>query len=141
MLNLGRLQVLCEVVNRGSFSAAAEALSYTQSAVSQSIARLAAETGAALVVRDRRGVRPTAVGTTLVAHAETIFAQVRAAEADLAAVMGLRAGRLRVASFPSGGAALMPMAVARFRRAHPDVALTLPEGEPEEMARRLRWGA
>ena len=45
MLNLARLQVLCEVVNRGSFSAAAEALSYTQSAVSQSIARLEAETG------------------------------------------------------------------------------------------------
>lgn len=140
MLNLGRLQVLCEVVHRGSFSAAAEALSYTQSAVSQSIARLEAETGAALVVRDRRGVRPTAVGTTLVAHAETIFAQVRAAEADLAAVMGLRAGRLRVASFPSGGATLMPLAVARFRRAHPDVALTLTEGEPEEIGPRLRSG-
>ncbi len=140
MLNLGRLQVLCEVINRGSFSAAAEALSYTQSAVSQSISRLEAETGAALVVRDRRGVSPTAVGTTLVAHAERIFAQVQEAEADLAAVMGLRAGRLRVASFPSGGASLMPMAVARFRRAHPDVALTLIEGEPEEIAPRLRSG-
>jgi DNA-binding transcriptional LysR family regulator len=140
MLNLGRLHVLCEVVTRGSFSAAAEALSYTQSAISQSIARLEAETGTTLVVRDRRGVRPTAAGATLVAHANTIFAQVQAAESDLAAVMGLRAGRLRVASFPSGGAALMPLAVARFRRAHPDVALTLTEGEPEEIAPRLRSG-
>lgn len=140
MLNLGRLQVLREVITRGSFSAAAEALSYTQSAISQSIARLEAETGAALVVRDRRGVRPTAAGAALAAHAETIFEQVRAAEADLAAIMGGRAGRLRVASFPSGGATLMPMAVARFRRAHPDVALTLVEGEPEEIAPRLRAG-
>ena len=56
MLNLGRLQVLCEVIGRGSFSAAAEALSYTQSAVSQSIARLEAETGTTLVIRDRRGI-------------------------------------------------------------------------------------
>jgi DNA-binding transcriptional LysR family regulator len=140
MLNLSRLQVLREVIARGSFSAAAEALSYTQSAISQSIARLEAETGTALVVRDRRGVRPTAAGATLAAHAETIFEQVRAAEADLAAIMGGRAGRLRVASFPSGGATLMPMAVARFRRAHPDVALTLVEDEPEEIAPRLRAG-
>ena len=140
MLNLGRLQVLCEVVARGSFSAAAEALSYTQSAVSQSIARLEAETGAKLVVRDRRGIRPTAAGATLVDHAEAIFAQVQAAEAELDAVLGVRAGRLRVASFPSAGATLMPLAVARFRQTHPDVALTLAEGEPEEIAPRLRTG-
>jgi DNA-binding transcriptional LysR family regulator len=140
MLNLGRLRVLSEVVGRGSFSAAAEALSYTQSAVSQSIARLEAETGATLVVRDRRGIRPTVAGAALVEHAETILAQVEAAEADLAAVLGVRAGRLRVASFPSAGATLMPLAVAAFRRQHPDVALTLAEGEPEEIAPRLRAG-
>src|SRR5579875_1746939 len=140
MLNLGRLQVLCEVVNRGSFSAATDALSYTQSAVSQAIARLEAETGTTLVIRGRRGVRPTAAGATLITHAEAIFAQVQAAEADLAAVLGLRAGRLRVASFPSAGATLMPLAVAAFRRAHPDVALSLAEGEPEQIAPRLRAG-
>lgn len=140
MLNLGRLVVLAEVISRGSFSAAAEALSYTQSAVSQSIARLEAETGTTLVVRDRRGVRPTVAGATLVGHAETIFAQVEAAEADLAAVLGIRAGRLRVASFPSAGATLMPLAVARFRQAHPEVALTLAEGEPEQIEPRLRAG-
>lgn len=140
MLNLSRLQVLCEVVGRGSFSAAADALSYTQSAVSQAIARLEVETGAPLVVRDRRRVRPTAAGEALVAHAETIIAQVRAAEADVAAVLGLRSGRLRVASFPSAGASLLPPAVARFRRAHPGVALTLVEGEPEEIGPRVRAG-
>src|ERR1700761_8914731 len=112
MLNLGRLQVLCEVVNRGSFSAAADALSYTQSAVSQAVARLEAETGAALVVRDRRGVRPTAAGEILIEHAEAIFAQVDAAQAALQAVLGVKGGRLRVASFPSAGASLMPVAIA-----------------------------
>ncbi|MGI9185013.1 MAG: LysR family transcriptional regulator [Solirubrobacteraceae bacterium] len=140
MLSVPRLQVLCEVVSRGSFSGAAEALSYTQSAVSQSVARLEAETGATLLHRDRRGVRATAAGATLVAHAEAIFASVEAAEAELAAVLGVRSGRLRVASFPSAGATLMPLAVARFRQAHPDVELTLAEGEPEQMVPRLRAG-
>jgi len=140
MLNLGRLKVLCEVVNRGSFSAAAESLSYTQSAVSQAIARLEAETGATLIVRDRRGVRPTDAGATLVEHAQEIFARVDAAEADLGAVLGLRGGRLRVASFPSAGATLMPLAVAAFRAGHPGVSLTLAEGEPEEIAPRLKAG-
>src|SRR5438105_7735375 len=140
MLNTGRLQVLSEVLKRGSFSAAADALSYTQSAVSQAVARLESEVGATLVVRDRRGVRPTAAGATLVEHADAIFAQIEAAETDLAAVLGVRGGRLRVASFPSAGATLMPQAVATFRHRHPDVTLTLAEGEPEEIAPRLRAG-
>src|ERR1700761_1051355 len=140
MLNVPRVRVLSEVVRRGSFSAAAESLSYTQSAVSQAIARLEAETGATLIVRDRGGVRPTAAGASLVEHAEGIFARIEAAEADLAAVLGVRSGRLRVASFPSAGATLMPLAIARFRAGHPDVALTLAEGEPEDIAPRLRAG-
>jgi DNA-binding transcriptional LysR family regulator len=140
MLNLGRLKVLCEVAKHGSFSAAAESLSYTQSAVSQAIARLEAETGAALIIRDRRGVRPTDAGETLIAHAQEIFARVEAAEADLGAVLGLRGGKLRVASFPSAGATLMPLAVAAFRTGHPGVSLTLAEGEPEEIAPRLKAG-
>ncbi|MBV9605080.1 MAG: LysR family transcriptional regulator [Solirubrobacterales bacterium] len=140
MLNVGRLKVLCEVARRGSFSGAAEALSYTQSAVSQAIARLEAETGATLIVRDRGGVRATAAGASLVEHAEGIFARIEAAETQLAAVLGVRAGRLRMASFPSAGATLMPQAIARFRARHPDVALTLAEGEPEEIAPRLRAG-
>ncbi len=140
MLNLGRLTVLCEVVDRGSFSAAADSLSYTQSAVSQAVARLEAEIGATLIVRDRRGVRPTEVGATLVEHAREIFARVDAAEEDLDAVLGLRGGKLRVASFPSAGATLMPRAVAAFRADHPGVSLTLAEDEPEEIAPRLRAG-
>jgi len=140
MLSLARLRVLFEVVNRGSFSAAADALDYTQSAVSQAIARLEAETGASLVVRDRRRIRPTAAGATLLGHADAIFAQVQAAEDDLAAVLGVRGGHLRVASFPSAGATLMPQAIAGFRALHPNVRLSLSEGEPEEITPRLRAG-
>jgi DNA-binding transcriptional LysR family regulator len=140
MLNPARLRILTEVVSRGSFSAAAEAMSYTQSAVSQAIARLEAEAGAPLVVRDRAGVRPTAAGATLIQHAESILAQIKAAEADLQALLGLRGGILRMASFPSAGATLMPLAIATFRARHPDVSLSLAEGEPEEIAPRLRAG-
>src|ERR1700758_90826 len=140
MLHVGRLRVLCEVARRGSFSGAAEALSYTQSAVSQAIARLEAETGATLIVRDRAGVRPPAAGASLVEHAEGIFARCEAAETQLAAVLGIRAGRLRMASFPSAGATLMPLAIAAFSERHPDVVLSLAEGEPEDISPRLRAG-
>src|SRR5947209_12650850 len=140
MLSPNRLKVLSEVVARSSFSAAAEGLSYTQSAVSQAVARLEAETGAALVVRDRAGVRPTAAGAVLIEHAEAILAQIDAAEAELEALLGLRGGRLRMASFPSAGATLMPLAIATFRARYPDVELSLAEGEPEDIAPRLRSG-
>ena len=138
MLNVARLKVLKEVAYRGSISAAAEALSYTQSAVSQQIATLETETGMALLERHHRGVTLTAAGQTLVGHAEGILARLDAAEASLAAIAGLRGGRLRMASFPTAGATLMPLAIATFRASYPDVELTLAEGEPEEILPRLR---
>jgi DNA-binding transcriptional LysR family regulator len=140
MLNVGRLRVLSEVARRGSFSAAAEALSYTQSAVSQQIASLEAETGVTLLERHPRGVRPTAAGKRLVEHTEGILAQLQAAEAELAAIAGLRGGQLRMASFPTAGATLMPLAIANFRASYPEVELMLAEGEPEEIAPRLSAG-
>jgi DNA-binding transcriptional LysR family regulator len=140
MLNVGRLRVLTEVAYRGSFSAAAEALSYSQSAVSQQIATLEAETGMTLLERNPRGVGLTAAGQTLVGHAEGILARLEAAEASLSAIAGLRGGRLRMASFPTAGATLMPLAIATFRASYPDVELALIEGEPEQIVPRLRAG-
>src|SRR4051794_36160278 len=118
MLNVARLRVLREVIQRGSFSDAAAALDYTQPAVSQAVATLEAEVGATLLQRDRRGIRPTAAGALLASHAEGILGRIEAAEADLADLLGLRGGLLRIASFPSGGASLMPQAIAHFRAAH-----------------------
>jgi DNA-binding transcriptional LysR family regulator len=140
MLNVGRLRVLREVAREGSFSAAAEALSYTQSAVSQQIATLEAETGMTLLERRSRGVRLTGAGRTLVEHAEGILARLHAAEAELSAIAGLRGGELRMASFPTAGATLMPVAIANFRSSYPEVRLTLAEGEPEEIEPRLDAG-
>jgi DNA-binding transcriptional LysR family regulator len=140
MLNVNRLRILVEVANRGSFSAAADALSYTQSAVSQQVAALEAETGVTLLERLPRGVRLTPAGEVLLTYAEGIIARLHAAEAEMAAIAGLRGGQLRMASFPTAGATLMPLAIAIFRAQHPEVELTLAEGEPEEIAPRLSAG-
>jgi DNA-binding transcriptional LysR family regulator len=140
MLNVTRLRILIEVSNRGSFSAAADALSYTQSAVSQQVAALEAETGVTLLERLPRGVRLTPAGEVLLKYAEGIIARLHAAEAEMAAIAGLRGGQLRMASFPTAGATLMPLAIAIFRAQHPEVELTLAEGEPEEIAPRLSAG-
>jgi DNA-binding transcriptional LysR family regulator len=140
MLNVARLRVLTEVARRGSFSGAADALSYTQSAVSQQVATLEAETGMTLLERHARGVRVTPAGQVLVEHAKGIFVRLEAAESELSAIAGLRAGRLRMASFPTAGATLMPLAIATFRSSYPEIELTLAEGEPEEIAPRLGAG-
>jgi DNA-binding transcriptional LysR family regulator len=108
--------------------------------VSQAVAQLEAETGVTLVQRDRRGVRPTAAGMTLLSHADGILARLEAAESDLAAIAGGRGGALRMASFPTAGATLMPAAIAAFRSDFPEVRLSLAEGEPNEIAPRLRAG-
>lgn len=140
MLNVGRLRVLVQVADSGSFSAAAEELNYTQSAVSQQVATLEAEAGMTLLERHARGVRLTAAGQALYEHAEGILARLEAASAELEAIAGLRAGRLRMASFPTAGATLMPLAIATFRAQHPEIELTLAEGEPEQIAPRLCAG-
>ncbi len=131
MLDVRRLKVLREVARQGSFSGAAQELSFTQSAISQHIAALEREAGASLVERGPRGVRLTDAGRALVAHADAIVSRLDDAEEELAAIAGLRGGRLRLASFPSAGAALVPDAIARFNLRYPDVDLSLAEAEPE----------
>src|SRR5919106_219429 len=140
MLDVRRMRVLREVALRGSFSAAAEALSFTQSAVSQQIAALEREAGAVLVQRSARGVRLTEAGEALVRHAEAIMARLAEAEAELEAIAGLRGGRLRMAAFESAGATLMPLAIAGFRERHPAVELSLSLSEPEDCVPLLKSG-
>jgi DNA-binding transcriptional LysR family regulator len=140
MLDVRRLRVLREVASHGSFSAAAEALSYTQSAVSQQIAALEREAGARLVERSARGVKLTDAGRALVCHTDAILARLADAEEELQAINGLRGGRLRLAAFPSACATLLPLAVATFRERHPGVELSLCPAEPDEGLALLRSG-
>jgi DNA-binding transcriptional LysR family regulator len=140
MFELRHLRVFREVARLGSLSAAAEFLAYTQPAVSQQMAALERRASMALLERTTRGVRLTDAGEALLRHAEAILAEQRLAELELDAIAGLRGGRVRMAAFPSAGAALVPASVSQFSATYPDVELSVLEAEPEEAVPMLRAG-
>src|SRR3954452_19171707 len=127
MLDVRRLRVLREVAAQGSFSAAAEALAFTQPAVSRQIATLEAEAGARLVERGARGIRLTPAGELLLEHAEVILDRLAAAEHQLDALSGLDGGRLRIGAFPTANWTLIPLALTAFDGEYPSVCLSLRE--------------
>src|SRR5919198_917828 len=130
------LEVLCAVARHGSFTAAARAIGYTQSAVSRQVAALEREAGSPLFERLPRGVRPTPAGRVLVEHATVVLARLRSAGEELDALRRLRGGWLRIGAFPTADATLVPLAVTGFRARHPGVHLTLAEGvTPRQLAR------
>ena len=140
MFELRHLRVFREVARLGSLSAAAQSLAYTQPAVSQQMAALERRAGMPLLDRTTRGVRLTGAGEALLRHAEAILAEQTLAERELEAIAGLRGGRVRMASFPTAGAALVPATVSLFSARYPDVALSVLEAEPEESVPMLRSG-
>jgi DNA-binding transcriptional LysR family regulator len=140
MIDVRRLQVLSYVAAEGSFSAAANKLGLTQSAVSQHISALERELGVSVV---RRGTRPaelTEAGFALARHATGILARLEAAEQELAEIGERRRGRLRFGCFPTVLGTLMPAAFARFRRMHPDVRLTVIDDHLHRLVPRLESG-
>ena len=140
MLDTRRLRVLCEVARHGSFSAAAETLGYTQPAVSRQIATLEAEVGTVLVRRAPQGAVLTDAGRLVVERAEAIIGQLRDVEAELHALAGLEGGRLRLASFASAAASIVPLAIVAFRERHPAVELSIVMADPIDALPRLRSG-
>src|SRR5947209_4700089 len=125
MLDTRRLRVLCEVARTGSFSAAAASLGYTQPAISRQISTLEAEVGAILVRRVPQGAVLTDAGRLLVEHADVVLSRLADAEVELKSLAGLEGGTLRIASFSSAAASIVPLAVAIFRERHPAVELEL----------------
>jgi DNA-binding transcriptional LysR family regulator len=140
MLDVTRLRVLVAVARHGSVTAAARALNYAQPSISHHIARLEAETGARLLERVGRGVRLTEAGQLLAERAEEIIGRLDAAESELAAHVGLREGRVRLAAFPSALGTLVPAAAAWLEAEQPGIDLMLTEAEPPEALRMLRAG-
>lgn len=134
------LRVLRTVAATGSFSAAARELGCTQPAVSQQMKALESSAGTPLIVRTGREMRLTQAGEVLVRHATGILAGLTAAEEEIAAIAGLRAGRVRLVSFPSGSSTLVPAALAALRAAHPGTRVSLVEAEPPSSAEMLRDG-
>ena len=140
MLDVTRLRVLVAVARYGSVTAAARALNYAQPSVSHHLARLEAETGTKLIQRAGRGIRLTDAGRLLAERAAEVIGRLDAAENELAAYTGLRAGRLRLAAFPSALGTIVPAAAAMLREYQPGVDLRLTEAEPPEALRMLRAG-
>jgi len=140
MLDVTRLRVLVAVARHGSVTAAAHALNYAQPSVSHHLARLEAETGTKLVQRAGRGIRLTDAGRLLAERAVEVIGRLDAAENELAVFAGLRAGRLRLAAFPSALSTIVPAAAAILHERHPSVDLRLTEAEPPEAVRMLRAG-
>src|SRR5215472_9304032 len=140
MLDVTRLKVLVAVARHGSVTAAARALNYAQPSVSHHIARLEAETGTQLLERVGRGIRLTDAGRLLAERAEEIIGRLDSAEAELAAHVGLREGRVRLAAFPSALGTLVPAAAARLAGETPGMEFMLTEAEPPEALRMLRAG-
>src|SRR5215475_554076 len=140
MLDVTRLRVLVAVARHGSVTAAARALNYAQPSVSHHIARLEAETGTQLLERVGRGIRLTEAGQLLAERAEEIIGRLDSAEAELAAHVGLRSGRVRLAAFPSALGTLVPAAAARLASETRGLEFMLTEAEPPEALRMLRAG-
>ncbi|MGW0823649.1 LysR family transcriptional regulator [Streptomyces sp. NPDC002845] len=130
MLDLQRLRALHAVSVHGTIGAAATALGYTSSAVSQQIAKLERETRTVLLERHGRGVRLTEQAHRLAATAQELLAIVERAETELEEQRGLPAGQLSVAAFASAARGLMPGVLADLARRHPALDTRLTEIDP-----------
>ncbi len=134
-------RVLREVVARGSFSAAAESLHLSQSAVSQQVAALEREVGMQLLERTSDGPKLTPAGETLVGHGDAVIARLDEAERELAEIAGLEGGRLRLVSFPTRQRhAGDPGDVRVPPRASRASSCSSPRAEPEDSLPALRRG-
>ena len=134
------LRVFREVAERGTLTAAASALGYTQSAVSRQVAALEQVTGATLLERRRDGVRLTAAGHVVLRRAVAVLAELDAAVRELAGLPA-EGGTVRLGWFASAGAVLLPRAIAALRRTHPAITVTTREGSTPALVRALRAGS
>jgi DNA-binding transcriptional LysR family regulator len=140
MLSLVHLKVLAAVARHGSVTEAAKQLHYSQPSVSHHLSRLEAATGVRLVQRIGRGIRLTPEGRLLANRAAEIVGRVDAATNELAAQVGLQAGRVRLAANASTLSTIVPKAATALARAHPGLELSLFEQHPVEALQMLRHG-
>lgn len=140
MIELKYFRLMEAIAQEGSLSAAAKAIGHSQPSVSQQVQQLERLLHTPVLIRTRAGITFTEAGKVLLRHGATILAAARLAASEVEAVAGLRAGRVRVASFPSAAATLLPKAFADMRKEHPGVSFTLLEGEPERALSLLRNG-
>ena len=138
-VSLTALRVFRTVAERGTFTAAAEASGYTQSAVSRQIAAIERAAGAELLERRRDGVRLTPAGRIVLRRATTVLDEIDATARELSGLPG-QAGRVRLGWFPSAGAVLLPRALAALRRTDPGLRVVGRESSTPALVRALRAG-
>ena len=141
MIDVRRLRLLLELARRGTITAAAEALAYTPSAVSQQLAALEREAGVPLLERTGRRVALTAAGVVLAGYAESVLAVLEEASAALAATRDGLTGPLRIGAFPSAARVILPPALVALGRDHPGLELMVTELDPVDVPGALRGGA
>ena len=140
-MDLRQLEYVVGVVDQGTFTAAAAALHVSQPSLSQGIARLETELGAAVFDRIGRGVRLTAAGEALVGPARQVLRDVAVVSESVRAVAGLESGTLDVVALPTLAADPLARMVGAFRRAHPDVVVRVSEPESADaVIERVRDG-
>lgn len=140
MLTLTHLRILDAVARNGSVTEAARELHYSQPSVSHQLGRLEAATGARLLQRVGRGIRLTPEGELLAHRAAEIVGRVDTATDELAAQVGLQAGRVRLAGFQTALSTVIPQAASELARRHPGVELNLVDTHPSEALAMLRAG-
>jgi DNA-binding transcriptional LysR family regulator len=140
MVTLVQLRVIDAVRRHGSVTAAARELQYTQPSLSHHLARLETEVGARLLQRVGRGIRLTEAGLLLADRAAEIVGRVDSATSEVSALVGLSAGRVRLAGFGSVMSSLVPRAAAILGRQHPGLGVALTDTHPEDALAQLRAG-
>jgi len=139
-MTLQQLEVFLAVADVGSFTRAGEKIGLSQSGVSHTIASLEEELGTALFSRSRNGVKLTEAGEQIYRHAKEIMNRVEAIKQEAAAAAGLQTGTLRIGSFPSVSAKLLPGLIRLFRQRYPGIELVLFEGSYQEIAQWIASG-
>lgn len=140
MLQPVQLRTLHEVLATGSFAEAGVHLGFTASAVSQQIAALERSTGLALFDRGPRSIRPTAAAQALSRRVHGLLGQLDVLEREIRVMAAGGLGVVRIGSFPTASAGLLPAALARLKRSHPELDVLLDEAEPDELIPRLAAG-
>lgn len=134
------LRVVHAVVGTGSFTAAADLLGYTQSAISRQVAVAESAAGMPLFVRKARGVEATRAGEAVARRAARVLAELDATERDLAVLSDPLAEHVTVGAFPTATWSLVPRTVAALKAAHPALVVELHEASTPALLRRVRAG-
>lgn len=132
-MTLVQLQVFLAIVEKGSFTQAAETIGMTQSAVSHALSSLEAELGVSLLKRDRTGTYLSEIGREILQHAREMMAQAENIRQKTAAARGLTKGRIRIGTFPSTSIGLLPGIIREFQQRYPGIELVLFEGTDYEV--------